>query len=106
MRSREEYKLQDYKIALPKECTQRLKKAQKTHEKLKQELQKCMQWEKVQHEGLLLQANIYKLKKGQQEISVSDWNKEGEEHFHSIRFRLQPKDSRLNKRFKLSKKLR
>lgn len=40
-------------------------------------LTECQNWESIFHLGELLQANLYQIKKGAREISVSDWENEG-----------------------------
>jgi predicted ribosome quality control (RQC) complex YloA/Tae2 family protein len=50
-----------------------LKKELKRKEKILQELQKCQNWTLVHHEADLLQANLYRIKKGMKEITIVDW---------------------------------
>lgn len=50
-----------------------LKRVQKSLENSKSDLQRCLDWEQVHHLGELLQANLYKIKKGTASVTVHDW---------------------------------
>lgn len=42
-------------------------------------LNQCLKWKEVYQKGLLLQSNLYQIKKGMREIVVPNWEKEGAE---------------------------
>ncbi len=44
----------------------------------------CQNWPAVQHEGQLLQANLFRLLKGQAEITVEDWEQEGKQRLIAL----------------------
>lgn len=87
------------------EITKRLKHALRLVENYRMQKLACEQWEVVQHEATLLQANLFRLKKGMSQISVSDWAQEGHEKTISIDPLLEPAEQ-VNRLFKQSKKLR
>jgi len=80
----------------------RLEKIKKTFEN---NLKKCLEWEKKQHEATLLQANFLSLKKGMNQIRVVDWQLDNNEIIVSLNPALSPKDE-IKKRFKEAKKLK
>lgn len=82
-----------------------VKRAQKNVEDRKQTLQKCENWKQVEHQGKLLQANLYRIKKGVQEINISDWEQEGKEVLLILNPLLEPSEI-VSEYFKKSKKLR
>ncbi len=84
---------------------QRAKRARKALDKAQMELDKCRAWEAVQHEGQLLQANMFKMRKGLPEVTIEDWMAEGASRVIALDVRLEPKDE-IAKRFKMSKKLK
>lgn len=80
-------------------------KASKRVEERVQTLQTCRDWQKVYHEGLLLQANLFRITKGMKEIAVSDWENEGAERVIPLAPLVMPKDQVANI-FRRSKKLK
>ena len=58
---------------LTQEIAKRLKRFELQKEKCLHDLEFYRQWETVHHDGILLQANLYRLKKGMKEIMVQDW---------------------------------
>lgn len=100
-----ELRFQKNKSMAQAEISQRLKRSLKTLQKVKAELDRCRQWQEVQHEAKLLQANIYKLQKGMAEVIVSDWEKDGDERTVALDPSLEPKDD-IALRFRQSKKQR
>lgn len=82
-----------------------IKRASKRLEGCQQTLEACRNWEKVHHEGLLLQANLFRMTKGMKEIIVNDWELEGKEKSISLDPLLPPQDQ-VAALFRRSKKLR
>lgn len=78
---------QTHKQQLLKNTARALKHASRRLEACRQELNLCRCWGDLYHEGELLQSNLYRVKKGMVEISVSDWLVEGCERT----IRLNPK---------------
>lgn len=81
-----------------------LKRAQKRKENALQELNQCLAWESLYHEALLLQSNLFRIKKGMGEVTVLDWNLDKERTI--ILDPLLEPYIEIAKRFKQSKKLR
>jgi len=50
-----------------------LKRVQKSYDNALLDLEKCHAWQMVHHTGELLQANLYKIKKGVNSVTVHDW---------------------------------
>lgn len=50
-----------------------LKRVQKSYDNSILDLDRCRAWETVHHTGELLQANLYKIKKGVSSVTVHDW---------------------------------
>lgn len=70
----------------------KLKKARKRIEDGLKNLSICKNWRAVNHEGLLLQANLFRLQKGMKEVIVSDWEQDGAERTISLDPLAAPKD--------------
>lgn len=51
----------------------RIKTLKKSLKAAHAQLEACRNWEREQHDADLLQANLYKIKAGQKEVSVDDW---------------------------------
>jgi predicted ribosome quality control (RQC) complex YloA/Tae2 family protein len=68
-------------------------------------LQTCQQWAKTHHQALLIQSNLYRLKKGISKITVFDWEQEGKEVFLFLDRLKEPKDQ-VDVLFKKARKLR
>jgi predicted ribosome quality control (RQC) complex YloA/Tae2 family protein len=92
------------KNALSKMLNVRLKSALKRKARCEKQVQDCLNWEAVQHEALLLQANFYLLKKGMRSIEVSDWENENQPRRIILDPFLPPGDE-VKKRFQTSRKL-
>lgn len=56
-----------------------LKSAQGRVSNRKKILEECTQWKQVHHDGLLLKANLFQIRKGMHEAVVSDWELAGKE---------------------------
>jgi predicted ribosome quality control (RQC) complex YloA/Tae2 family protein len=82
-----------------------LKKAEKRVSERLETLNDCKNWRKIYHEGLLLQANLFRLKKGMKEVVVSDWENEGKERIISLDSLISPK-AQVAAIFRRGKKLR
>lgn len=89
---------------IAKQLEKGFKRAQKRFEERLKMLNRCKEWKKVRHEGLLLQANLFRITKGMHEIIVSDWEQEGEERTLHLDSLVSPKDQ-LASYFRRSKKL-
>jgi len=96
---------QQKKCQLYKETERHLKRRQKQKDTWLKELQICSEWQAIQHEGLLLQANLYRCSKGMTEITLSDWEKDGSEVSISLNPQLEPYEE-ASYRFRKSQKLR
>lgn len=81
------------------------KQTLKAYDKLSQELDSALNWEKVQHEAMLLQSNLFQIKRGMHKISVSDWLQDNAEVEILLDPTLLPSEE-IAKRFKKSKKLK
>lgn len=88
---------------LKKTLKRRIKSLQKHLKKATAALEACKNHEKVFHQAKLLQAHLYLIKKGEKQVVVSDWEKNGEPVL--IEMDLPPKEE-LKRRFKLAKKLK
>ncbi len=80
----------------------RLKKRQKKEEN---ELEQALKWPQIQHEALLFQSNLYRIKKGMESLIVSDWEQDGKETIIQMDMTLEPQDE-VSKKFKCSRKLK
>lgn len=81
------------------------KRAQRIFKERKKALDLCQEWQKIHHLGVLLQANLYRVQKGMDAISVSDWDQESKEIVIALEPNVLPKDQ-VAKFFQRSKKLR
>jgi predicted ribosome quality control (RQC) complex YloA/Tae2 family protein len=93
------------KRTLNSQLEKSLKKAHKRIDERRLILENCKNWQTVHHEGLLLQANLFRMSKGMLEITVSDWEEEGKERVLSLIPRVSPQDQ-VKAYFRRSKKLR
>jgi predicted ribosome quality control (RQC) complex YloA/Tae2 family protein len=82
----------------------RLNIYQKNREKAKRNLEKCLDWQKVFHEGELLKSNFHLLKRGMLEIRVSDWEDQTEKTI-PLSPKLSP-NKEVEARFTASRKLK
>lgn len=69
---------QEEKLQLQRLVHKKMKGIHKAKAKCDQDLIACSQWEKFQHEGSLLQSNLFKIKRGQKVAVVHDWNTDSE----------------------------
>lgn len=93
------------KMLAVRSLDKKLRKVQKRVEERLATLNACKDWSRVYHEGLLLQANLFRITKGIKEVVVSDWEQEGAERSLSLNPLIPPKDQ-VAAYFKRSKKLR
>ncbi len=93
------------KQRIQSELQQKVKKNAKQQKKCLTDLERCLHWGDIQHEGVLLQANLYRLSKGMTEVVVSDWEQEGQLITIALNGRRSPHQE-IEFRFKLSKKLK
>lgn len=82
-----------------------LKRIQKRYETALNTLETCLEWQKVQHEGQLLQANLFRIKKGMDHVTVPDWEQDNQERNIPLDPLSEP-HLQVAKKFKTSKKLR
>ena len=61
------------RVEIEKQLQQRVRKAEKRVQERLQLLEECRAFAKVHHDAELLQANLYRIKKGMTEIEVTDW---------------------------------
>lgn len=95
-------KLKQNRIAFVKKL---LKSAQRCLAERKQILIQCKQWEVVYHEGMLLQANLFRIRKGMKEIEIEDWEQAGRPHCIVLDPLMEPSEQ-VAQRFRQSKKQR
>ena len=96
---------EDEKRRLQLTLTRKLRRAQRLLQSAKQTAQDGLEWEKISHEGLLLQSHFYLLKKGNSEITIPDWKNNNKAVRITLDPLLDPK-TEIEKRFKKSRKLR
>ncbi len=84
---------------------QTLNKACKLYQKAQENYNNALAWRNMQHEGILLQANLYRLQAGMTSIQVTDWEMANAERTLKIDPRLKPHEI-IENRFKQSKKLK
>lgn len=82
-----------------------VKRSQKQRSNCLQSLEKCREWEKIQHEGLLLQSHLFLLKQGMPEVTLSDWMQDNQQVVIALNPQLEPQQE-IAKRFQKSKKLK
>ncbi len=88
-----------------KSFSRSLKRSKKYLEKARTHLTESLNWEQIQHQATLLQSNLYRIKKGMTDITVSDWLQEGKEVCFSLERNVEP-HVHVGKLFRRSKKLR
>lgn len=93
------------KLHLQSILTKKLKQAARLQSIGEQTLQDSLKWETLYHEGRLLQSQFYRLKKGDSEVLIPDWENENKDYHILLDPRLDPQ-SEVEKRFQKSKKLR
>lgn len=81
-----------------------IKKAELNRQHLERELEASLRWELLHHEALLLQSNLYQIKKGMEQITIADWNANNEVVTIKLDPTLEPYQE-VAKRFQKSKKL-
>lgn len=96
--------LEKESAAIRKALKRNLKRSLIYYERCKTDLAVCLNWEVVQHEAELLQANYGKLKRGMPHIAVLDWITDSESTI-ALDPKLTPQEE-IATRFKRSKKLR
>lgn len=74
-----DYVLIQQKKTASTDLEKEIKKAVKRVEDRTTILNACKNWHQVNHQGLLLQANLFRITKGMKEVIVSDWEQEGKE---------------------------
>lgn len=78
------------KAEIDKLFQQRFKKAEKRVSERRRVLEECRHHAVVRHEAELLQANLYRIKKGAAEIVVADWEHEGAERMILLDQKTEP----------------
>src|SRR5271156_2648759 len=82
-----------------------IKRAALRLEQYKMRLDECKNWRTAHHQAELLQANLFRIRKGMHSIQVSDWEQENKE----IQLALDPlaePSEQLKQLFRKSRKLR
>ncbi len=82
-----------------------IKRLNKSYAKSVESLNDCLKWEKFHHEATLLQAHFSLLKKGMDQIIVSDWELDNEQISLVLDPKKSPKDQ-ITAYFKKAKKLK
>ena len=100
-----EHLLKKEKQELDSFFKKQMSRANKGLKKAEDDLHKCQEWKSIQHEALLLQSNLFRLKKGMSELLVSDWEDGGNERRIVLDPLKEPKEE-LEKRFKQARKLK
>ncbi|MBS4167917.1 putative protein YloA [Parachlamydia sp. AcF125] len=75
---------QKEKQALCREIKEKIRRGERYIQKHTQELQYLTKWESFQQEGELIQANLFRIKKGVVCLQVEDWFHEGQ--LHTLKF--------------------
>lgn len=97
--------LQRAKNALQTALSKRIKRTQRRIQREYDTLTSCLQWQTVHHEALLLQSQLYRVKKGMREIVVADWEDENRDRHITLNPQIEPHEE-VAQRFKRSRKLR
>ncbi len=87
-----------------KELSLKLKRLERSLLLSQSNIQNCLDWEKIQHEASMLQANFAQLKRGMDQITLLDWNQD-----KKVILKLDPQlkpEMEVKKRFKTAKKLK
>lgn len=92
-------------LALKREINRALKRAEKRHTKEQETLSNCLAWANIHHEALLIQSQLFRLRKGMHEVIVADWENDNRDHLIPLNPLLEP-HLEVAKRFKKSRKLR
>jgi predicted ribosome quality control (RQC) complex YloA/Tae2 family protein len=100
-----EHALQKEKQELDSFFKKQMTRANKGLKKAEDDFHKCQEWKSIQHEALLLQSNLFRIKKGMSELSVSDWEDGGNKRKIVLDSLKEPKEE-LEKRFKNARKLK
>lgn len=79
------------KQQLRKKIQRQLTRALKRKFKCEEDFVTFSQWEKIQHEGRLIQANLFQLKKGMTEAVIHDWESDAEVKI-ALNPQLEPKE--------------
>ena len=82
-----------------------IKRAALRLEQYKMHLEECKNWRTAHHRAELLQANLFRIRKGMHSIQVSDWEKENKEIQLALDPLVEPSEQ-LKELFRKSRKLR
>jgi len=93
------------KLIIKNRSTATLKRLQKKKKKCEQQLENCLTWSAIQHEAHLLQAHLFRLRKGMLNCIVEDWEQEGKIVTIILDPLKEPK-TEVEKRFRTSKKMK
>lgn len=96
---------EEHRKELRQQFKRQLRTARKYLLKTTLQLEQCLQAEEEQHAAELLQASLYKLKKGTSHVTVEDWRHEGKPVTIELDPRLSPYEE-VAARFKKAKKLK
>lgn len=101
----QEKEFQEKKQDLEKAFNKLFKRMESRKMQCLRDLEACREWEKKRHLATLLQANLYRLKKGMLEIKVSDWEAWDKDVVISLDREAEPHEQ-VAKQFRESKKLK
>lgn len=93
-----EQKKEEWRIKWRKKIEERVTHFQK-------EIEEGKRWRIKQHEGELLQANLYQIKRGMKEVTLEDWEKGGAPVTISLNSAKEPHEE-VSRRFKEGRKLK
>lgn len=97
--------LQHAKRVLQTTLSKLIKRALRGVQREQDTLNSCLEWPKVHHEAMLLQSQLYRLKKGARELIVADWEDENRNRSIILNPQLEP-HVEVAQRFKRSRKLK
>lgn len=97
--------LEKLRLLVKKLVFRHLRGAEKALQQVLRECDRCRAWEKVHHEALLLQANMYKIHKGMEQVEVSDWENGGCSRLLKLNTSLEPAEEMIG-RFKEAKRFK
>lgn len=105
LKLKQESQFQEKKQNFQTRLQKLLKRTQRLRDNCLQNIKKCQECEHIQHEAILLQAHLFLLKKGLQQITIADWQQDYSPVVIALNPQLEPQEE-IAKRFQKSKKLK
>lgn len=105
MNPNDECEFVEARSRLEAELVKRINNTSRKLRSLQFSLQECMKWSVMYHEGLLLQANLYRWQEGASALIVEDWEKNNELREIALTPPLS-RQKEISKRFSASKRQR